>query len=68
MLVLNLRNRIIFKAADEEGALESADFLGKRTVVKRSWGYSAAGTRNRQLCRNRGTQNQTASASHLAQA
>jgi Type IV secretory system Conjugative DNA transfer len=44
VLVLNLRNRIIFKAADEEGALESADFLGKRTVVKRSWGNSA-GTR-----------------------
>ncbi len=30
VLLLNLRNRIIFKAADEEGAQESADFLGKR--------------------------------------
>ena len=30
VLSLNLRNRLIFKAADEEGALESADFLGKR--------------------------------------
>ena len=35
----NLRNRLIFKAADEEGALESADFLGKKRVIKRSWGY-----------------------------
>jgi len=40
VLSLNLRNRLIFKAADEEGALESADFLGKRKVVKRSWGFS----------------------------
>ena len=29
VFTLNLRNRLIFKAADEEGALESADFLGK---------------------------------------
>jgi hypothetical protein len=36
---LNLRNRLIFKAADEEGALESADFLGKKRVIKKSWGY-----------------------------
>jgi type IV secretory pathway TraG/TraD family ATPase VirD4 len=41
VLVLNLRNRIIFKAADEEGAVESADFLGKRRVVKKTWGVSA---------------------------
>ena len=27
----NLRNRLIFKVADEEGALESADFLGEET-------------------------------------
>lgn len=40
VLTLNLRNRMIFKAADEEGAVESADFLGKREVVKRSWGFS----------------------------
>jgi hypothetical protein len=37
---LNLRNRLIFKAADEEGALESADFIGKTRVIKKSWGYS----------------------------
>jgi len=42
VLVLNLRNRIIFKAADEEGALDSADFLGKKRVVKKTWGVSAA--------------------------
>ena len=41
VLVLNLRNRIIFKAADEECAVESADFLGKKRVVKRTWGTSA---------------------------
>jgi type IV secretory pathway TraG/TraD family ATPase VirD4 len=41
VFTLNLRNRLIFKAADEEGAVESADFLGKRKMIKRSWGYSA---------------------------
>src|SRR5437870_5695472 len=41
VFTLNLRNRLIFKAADEEGAIESADFLGKTKTIKRSWGYSA---------------------------
>lgn len=41
VFTLNLRNRLIFKAADEEGAIESADFLGKRKTIKKSWGYSA---------------------------
>ena len=41
VFTLNLRNRLIFKAADEEGAVESADFLGKAKIIKRSWGYSA---------------------------
>ncbi len=40
VFTLNLRNRLIFRAADEEGALESADFLGKKSVIKKSWGYS----------------------------
>jgi hypothetical protein len=40
VLTLNLRNRMIFKGADEAGAIESADFLGQRQVVKRTWGYS----------------------------
>ena len=40
VFTLNLRNRLIFKAADEEGAVESADFLGKKRVIKKSWGYS----------------------------
>lgn len=40
VLSLNLRNRMIFRAADEEGANESADFLGKKKVIKKSWGYS----------------------------
>jgi hypothetical protein len=37
---------LIFKAADEEGALESADFLGKKRVIKKSWGYHS-GRRSR---------------------
>jgi type IV secretory pathway TraG/TraD family ATPase VirD4 len=41
VFTLNLRNRLIFKAADEEGAVESADFLGRQRVIKKSWGYSA---------------------------
>ncbi len=40
VFTLNLRNRLIFKAADEEGAVESADFLGKKQIIKKSWGYS----------------------------
>ena len=40
VFTLNLRNRLIFKAADEEGALESADFLGKKRVIRKSWGHS----------------------------
>jgi hypothetical protein len=45
VLTLNLRNRMIFRAADEADAVQSADFLGKKRVVKRSWGFSA-GKRN----------------------
>jgi type IV secretory pathway TraG/TraD family ATPase VirD4 len=41
VFTLNLRNRLIFKAADEEGAAESSDFLGKTRMIKKSWGYSA---------------------------
>jgi hypothetical protein len=40
VFTLNLRNRLIFKAADEEGAVESADFLGKKRVIKKSWRYT----------------------------
>jgi Type IV secretion-system coupling protein DNA-binding domain len=39
VFTLNLRNRLIFKAADEEGALETADFLGRKRVIRKSWGY-----------------------------
>jgi type IV secretory pathway TraG/TraD family ATPase VirD4 len=45
VLTLNLRNRLIFRAADEADAVQAADFLGKKRVVKRSWGFSA-GKRN----------------------
>jgi type IV secretory pathway TraG/TraD family ATPase VirD4 len=49
VFTLNLRNRLIFKAADEEGALESADFIGKAKVIKKSWGYSG-GKMSRNYC------------------
>jgi len=45
VLTLNLRNRMIFRSADEADAVQAADFIGKKRVVKRSWGYSA-GKRN----------------------
>jgi len=41
VLTLNLRNRMIFRAADEADALQAADFLGKKRMAKRSWGHSA---------------------------
>jgi hypothetical protein len=41
VLTLNLRNRMIFRCADEQDAVQAADFLGKKRVVKRSWGYTA---------------------------
>lgn len=41
VLTLNLRNRMIFRSADEADAVQAADFLGKKRVVKRSWGRSA---------------------------
>jgi hypothetical protein len=45
VLTLNLRNRMIFRSADEADAVQAADFLGKKRVLKRSWG-SSAGKRN----------------------
>lgn len=45
VLMLNLRNRMVFRAADEADAVQTADFLGKKRVIKRSWGFSA-GKRN----------------------
>ena len=43
VLTLNLRNRMIFRAADEADAVQVADFLGKKRVIKRSWGSNAGG-------------------------
>ena len=40
VLTLNLRNRIVFKAADEAGALESANFLGQRKIQQKTYGTS----------------------------
>jgi type IV secretory pathway TraG/TraD family ATPase VirD4 len=44
VLTLNLRNRMIFKAADEAGAVESADFLGQRKVRQKTSGYAGGST------------------------
>lgn len=40
VLTLNLRNRLIFKAADEDDAIESADFLGQKRIRKMTYGYT----------------------------
>jgi len=51
----NLRNRLIFKAADEEGALGNADFFGQNRVIKKSRGYQRKNVA--QLFRAGGAQN-----------
>jgi type IV secretory pathway TraG/TraD family ATPase VirD4 len=42
VLTLNLRNRMIFKAADEAGAVESADFLGRHKSHQKTHGFSGS--------------------------
>lgn len=44
-LVLNLRNRMGFTAADDEDAEEVARRIGKRKKKKTSWSYGKEGTR-----------------------
>lgn len=34
VLTLNMRSRLMFRAADSDGALASAEFIGKRKIVK----------------------------------
>jgi hypothetical protein len=41
VFIANMANRITFKAADEESARIAADTIGKRTIRKRTYGYSA---------------------------
>jgi Type IV secretory system Conjugative DNA transfer len=43
VLVLNLRNRMIFRAADAECAKQSADFIGKKVTNKRSRSVGSRG-------------------------
>ena len=43
VLVLNLRNRMIFRAADAECAKQSAEFIGKKIVKKRSRSVGSRG-------------------------
>jgi len=45
VLSLNLRSRLIFKAADNEGATLSASFIGKKRVWKRTISSKAFGSR-----------------------
>lgn len=41
VFIANMANRITFKAADEDSAKIAADTIGKRTVRKRTYGWSA---------------------------
>ena len=41
VLTLNRCNRLIFSAVGEAEAVQAADFLGQKRVVKRTWGFSA---------------------------
>lgn len=41
--ILNLRNRIIFRASDEECAVSSAEFIGKKQVTKKTKSISRSG-------------------------
>jgi TraM recognition site of TraD and TraG len=43
VLVLNLRNRMIFRAADAECAKQSAEFIGKKIVNRRSRSVGSRG-------------------------
>ena len=43
VLVLNLRNRMIFRAADEDCAKQSAAFIGKKLVNRRSRSVGSRG-------------------------
>ncbi|MBB5353924.1 type IV secretory pathway TraG/TraD family ATPase VirD4 [Haloferula luteola] len=45
VLTLNMRTRFIFRAADQEGATTSADFIGKHKVWKRSISTKDLGSR-----------------------
>lgn len=40
VFIANMANRITFKAADEDSARIAADTIGKRTIRKRTYGYS----------------------------
>jgi hypothetical protein len=44
VLALNFRTRLVFRAADMEGATASADFIGKKMIWKRSRSSKALST------------------------
>lgn len=41
--ILNLRNRIIFRASDEDCAVSSAEFIGKKQVTRKTKSISRSG-------------------------
>jgi hypothetical protein len=41
--ILNLRNRIIFRASDEDCAVSSAEFIGKKQITRRTKSISRSG-------------------------
>ncbi len=41
--ILNLRNRIIFRASDEDCAVSSAEFIGRKQVIKKTKSISRSG-------------------------
>lgn len=41
--ILNLRNRIIFRASDEDCAVSSAEFIGKKQITKKTKSISRSG-------------------------
>jgi len=63
VLTLNLRNRLIFRAADEPDAVQAADFIGKKRIVNAPGDSALASATS--TTPNRGTQNQTAQTRNL---
>jgi len=46
VVLLNLRNRVIFQVADEESAKITADFIGKKEVTRKDRSVSVSGRRH----------------------
>ena len=46
VVLLNLRNRVVFQVADEESAKITADFIGKKEVTRKDRSVSVSGRRH----------------------